>query len=168
MPFGAFEVRIFYNAQPRRGLYFIQPSRQNPAQKRQTWTLNAPGATRYWIPVLNAPNDMLTSEVLITADSSRSVFSNGRRVEEIVNDDGSVTTYFRQDKPHTPHHLMLALGDYEAHRNTARFAMRDPAVSLSYRVVFRCAFSTTHSPAGASISFSRAGKIQRKNGRPGP
>ncbi len=134
LPFEGFEVRVFYNTQPRRGLFFVAPSRQNSAQKRQIWTLNAPGATRHWIPVLDAPTDMMTSEVLITADSSRGVFSNGRRVEEIDNEDGTVTTYFRQDNPHTPRHLMLAVGDYEAHQNTARVASPAQSISLSYRV----------------------------------
>ena len=132
VPGAPFEVRLFYHAQPRRGLFFIQPSRDHPNQKRQVWTVNAPGATRHWLPVHDAPGDLLTSEVLITADSSLQVLSNGRRVEATDNDDGTVTTYFRQDQPHSPHRLMLAVGDYEVRQNTARFTTNDPPVTLSY------------------------------------
>ena len=132
VPGTPFEVRLFYTAQPRRGLFFIQPSRDNPNQKRQIWTVNAPGATRHWLPVLDAPGDLLTSEVLITADSSLRVLSNGRRVEEIDHDDGTITTYFRLVQPHTPHHLMLAVGTYEVRRNTAHPTTDDPPVPLSY------------------------------------
>ena len=132
VPGAPFEVRLFYSAQPRRGLFFIQPSRENPNQKRQIWTVSAPGATRHWLPVHQAPGDLLTAEILITADSSLGVLSTGRRVEEIDNEDGTVTTYFRQDRPHSPHRLLLAASDYEVRQNTAPLTRDDRPVYLSY------------------------------------
>ena len=132
VPGAPFEVHIHYKAQPHRGLFFVQPNPQIPDQKHQIWTRSTPGATRHWIPVLDGPGDMMTSELLITADSSLLALSNGRRVEALANDDGTVTTYYRQDRPHTLHRLMLTLGDYAVHQGTTDVA--DRLIPLSYWV----------------------------------
>jgi len=128
-----FEVRIVYSAQPRRGLYFIQPSKNHPNQKRQIWTSNAPEESRHWFPVFDFPGDKLTSELLVTVEEPLRVLSNGRLVEEATNDDGTITSRFVQDQPHAPHLIMLAAGEYEIVREQVRPSIGRP-IPLSYWV----------------------------------
>lgn len=126
-----FEVRIVYDAQPRRGLFFIEPNKENPERKRQIWTSNAPGASRHWFPIFDDPGDRLTSELLVTVDESLRVLSNGRLVDETANDDGTTTSHFVQNQPHPPHLIMLAAGDYEIVQERARPSI-GPPLPLSY------------------------------------
>ncbi|MFB3131046.1 MAG: M1 family aminopeptidase, partial [Rhodothermales bacterium] len=128
-----FEVRIVYSAQPRRGLYFIEPDKKSPNQKRQIWTLGAPEDSRHWFPVFDLPGDQLTSELLVTVEPPLRVLSNGRLVEETTNEDGTVTTHYVQDQPHAPYLVMLAVGEYEVVREMARPSTGRP-VPLSYWV----------------------------------
>ncbi|MCH8960255.1 MAG: HEAT repeat domain-containing protein [Bacteroidetes bacterium] len=128
-----FEVRIVYSAQPRRGLYFIQPSKNHPNQKRQIWTSNAPEESRHWFPVFDFPGDKLTSELLVTVEEPLRVLSNGRLVEQATNDDGTITSRFVQDQPHAPHLVMLTAGDYEIVRERVRPSIGRP-IPLSYWV----------------------------------
>lgn len=126
-----FEVRIVYNAQPRRGLYFTQPDKDNPNQKRQIWTSSAPEDSRHWFPVFEAMGDTFTSDLLVTVEEPLRALSGGRLVDEITNADGTRTAHYTQDQPHAPHHLMLAVGDYEVVRETVRPSTGAP-VLLSY------------------------------------
>lgn len=103
----AFEVRIRYEATPRAGLYFVEDG-----ALRQIWTQGEPQDNRHWIPFIDVPGDKLTSELLVTVEPPFSVLSNGQLIDAAGHADGSVTYHWRQDQPHAPYLIMLAIGDY--------------------------------------------------------
>ncbi len=131
-PATPFEVRVVYNARPRRGLYFVQPEGAGPP--RQFWTQGRPQAHRHWFPVLDVPGDKLTSEVLVTVDSSLRVLSGGRLVEARPAGGGLVTTHYLQDQPHAPYLVLATAGRYEVVRARVQPAPGARTVPLSYWV----------------------------------
>src|SRR2546426_6935759 len=46
----AFELRISYDAKPRKGIFFTGPDKANPKRPRITWTQGEDTDNRYWFP----------------------------------------------------------------------------------------------------------------------
>jgi len=65
-----FELRISYDAKPRKGIFFTGPDKANPRRPRITWTQGEDMDNRYWFPSYDYPNQRFTSEVLATVDES--------------------------------------------------------------------------------------------------
>jgi aminopeptidase N len=68
----AFTLR--YHGTPERGLYFVP-------RRHVIWTQGEATETRAWVPTYDAPDDKTTWDILVTADSSQKVLSNGRLVD---------------------------------------------------------------------------------------
>lgn len=100
-------VRIRYEATPQAGLYFVE---DGPLQ--QIWTQGEPQDNRHWIPFIDEPGDKLTTELLVTVPPPMRVLSNGQLIDATGQPDGTVTYHWRQDRPHAPYLIMLAVGDY--------------------------------------------------------
>lgn len=120
-------LRIRYTAKPnelslsdnasgaitdRRGLFFINPTGENPYKPRQIWTQGQTESASCWFPTFDAPNVKTTQEMLITVDSSFITLSNGRLIKSTLNKDGTRTDHWKQDKPHAPYLFMMAIGKY--------------------------------------------------------
>lgn len=105
-------LSIQYECTPRRGLYF--PGWDDPTnrKRKQIWTQGQPFDTRHWVPIYDYPNDKAITELIITADSSFRVLSNGvlRSVE--LDSDGTKTWHYSMTKPHATYLIMLAVGNY--------------------------------------------------------
>jgi len=104
------ELAVVYAATPTAGIYF-QPDRRDPDRYWIT-TYGEGGLAANWLPIYAAPNDKLTSEMVITVPRPYSVVSNGRLVAR--EERGSaVTWHWRQERPHSDYLIVLYLGDYE-------------------------------------------------------
>ncbi len=111
-------LAIDYAATPRAGMYF-QPDRSDP---RQFWitTYGEGGLAANWLPIFAAPNDKLTSEMVIKVPAPYVVVSNGRLVERAEN-GGSVTWHWSQEREHSDYLIVLYIGDYERGELPAAF-----------------------------------------------
>ena len=96
-----------------KGLYFINPSGQDPDKPRQLWTQGETEASSCWFPTLDAPNQKTTQEVYITVPDSFISLSNGKLINSERHSDGSRTDYWKQDLPHAPYLFMLASGRFD-------------------------------------------------------
>src|SRR3989442_116676 len=110
-----FELRISYDAKPRKGIFFTGPDKANPKRPRITWTQGEDMDNRYWFPSYDYPNQRFTSEVLATVDEKYEVLSNGRLVNVSADKRRKTKTYhWSLDQPHSNYLIALVVGDFES------------------------------------------------------
>jgi aminopeptidase N len=110
-----FEIRIRYEAKPRKGLYFVGPDKAYPKRARIAWTQGEDQDNRYWFPSYDYPNQRFTSEVVATVDARYEALSNGRLVK--VTEDkrrGTKTFHWSLEKPHSNYLIALAVGSFDS------------------------------------------------------
>ncbi len=77
-------------------------------KRKQIWGLSF----NKIFPDINVKHDMLTTELIVTFDSKYKVFSNGERLMQRVNKDGTTTWHYKVSNKHYFAMLTLAIGDY--------------------------------------------------------
>lgn len=92
-----------------KGLYFIDADTDNP----QIWTQGQTESNSCWFPTIDAPNQKMSQEIYLTVDTRFKTLSNGTLVTQLLNDDGTRTDYWKQEKKHAPYLAMIAVGDFE-------------------------------------------------------
>lgn len=95
-----------------KGLYFINPLGKDQTKPRQIWTQGETQSNSCWFPTIDAPNEKMTQEIYITVDTNFTTVSNGYLVYSRINEDGTKTDYWRQEKPHAPYLTMMAIGEF--------------------------------------------------------
>ena len=106
-------VTFIYEANPRRGIYFVGWKDPRGLCRRQIWTQGQGIDNRNWIPCYDEQNDKLVTETIVTFDSSYRVLSNGVNVGEQVNGDGTKTWHYAMTHPHSSYLVMLGIGKYD-------------------------------------------------------
>lgn len=96
-----------------KGLYFINPTGEDPDQMPQIWTQGETEASSVWFPTIDRPNQKTTQEIYITVEEKYKTLSNGELVSSTNNEDGTRTDYWKQELPHVPYLFMMAVGEYK-------------------------------------------------------
>ena len=109
-----------YEATPRKGLYFIGWNDPNNLSRKQIWTQGQGIDNRHWVPCYDETNDKLTTETVVTVQSEFKVLSNGVKVEERDNGNGTKTWHYAMTHPHTSYLVMLGIGDYAVETRKSR------------------------------------------------
>lgn len=110
-----FEIRIRYDAKPRKGLYFFGLDKAYPKRARIVWTQGEDEDNRWWFPSYDYPNQRFTSEVLATVREKFEALSNGRLVK--VSHDkrrGMKTFHWSLEQPHSNYLIALAVGEFDS------------------------------------------------------
>ncbi|MFN8277871.1 MAG: M1 family aminopeptidase [Chitinophagales bacterium] len=110
-----YQMQITYEAQPRKGLYFIGWRDTRNLSRKQIWTQGQGIDNRHWFPCYDDVNDKLITETNITFDSSYTVISNGE-LKLVERNAGLKTWHYAMNKPHAPYLVMLAIDKY-AHKD---------------------------------------------------
>lgn len=105
-------VEVAYEAKPKKGLYFIGWNDPKNMSRKQIWSQGQGIDNRNWIPFYDEMNDKLTTEMVVTFDSKYKVLSNGTKLKEKVNKDGTTTWHYKMTHPHAPYLVMLGIGEY--------------------------------------------------------
>jgi len=92
-----------------RGMYFQDSQSDNP----QIWTQGEPEANSGWFPTIDKPNQHMTQEIFLTVDRDFETLSNGAKVNVLLNDDGTKTVHWKQEKPHTPYLAAVIVGRFD-------------------------------------------------------
>ncbi len=114
-----FEIQIDYIANPSemqgegQGLYFQDYDTDNP----QIWTQGEPNCSSAWFPTIDAPNQRMSQEIVVTVDTSFTTLSNGVRDAVLLNNDGTKTVRWIQKKPHAPYLTALIVGRFEVKKD---------------------------------------------------
>lgn len=95
-----------------KGLFFINPTGEDPEKPRQIWTQGETENNSRWFPTIDKPNERCTQEILLTVEKELTTLSNGVLISSTDNGDGSRTDYWKMDQPHAPYLFMLAIGEY--------------------------------------------------------
>jgi aminopeptidase N len=94
-----------------KGLYFIQPSVDNPKLPRQIWTQSEPEEASCWFPTIDSPNQKSTQEMFITTENNFEVLSNGLLIDK-KSTNNLTTWHYKMTQEHAPYLFMLAIGEY--------------------------------------------------------
>lgn len=113
-------LTITYEAYPRRGLYFIGWNDPNNLSRKQIWTQGQGIDNRHWFPCYDTDNDKLITEVYVKFNKDYKVLSNGVKVLEKDNKDGTKTWRYKMSHPHASYLVMLGIGKYEIKETKSR------------------------------------------------
>lgn len=106
-------MTIVYECNPRRGLYFIGWNDPSGMCRKQIWSQGQGIDNRNWIPFYDEMNDKLTTEMIVTMNSEYKVLSNGVKLKEKDNKNGTKTWHYKMSHPYAPYLVMLGIGKYE-------------------------------------------------------
>ncbi len=106
------ELEMDYTAFPKKGIYFIGWNDPNGLSRKQIWTQGQGINNRHWIPMFDEKNDKVISEVVVHFDQTYKVLSNGKKLSEKVQKDGTKRWHYKISHPHAPYLIMLGIGDY--------------------------------------------------------
>lgn len=110
-----------YECFPQKGIYFIGWNEKEPTEaerkgfgytRRQIWTQGQGIDNRHWIPMYDEPNDKVLTELNITFDKNYNVLSNGNKISEKLNGDGTKTWQYKMAKPMSTYLIMIAIDKY--------------------------------------------------------
>jgi len=104
-----FDLAIRYDGKPRKGLFFIAPDRHYPRDQPMVWSQGESEDNKHWFPCYEAPNDKMTSEVIVTVPRGWKAVSNGR----LVGVTDGATFHWRQEVPHSNYLIALAAADFD-------------------------------------------------------
>jgi len=97
-----------------KGLYFINADGKEKNKPKQIWTQGETESNSVWFPTIDSPNERMTQEIYITADTSFVTLSNGLLVSSIVNTrEGTRTDYWKQTVPAAPYLTMMAISNFK-------------------------------------------------------
>src|SRR5690606_34887146 len=116
-----------------KGLYFINPKGEDPAKMPQIWTQGETEASSVWFPTIDAPNQKMTQEILMTVDDKYVTLSNGTLVKSTKNADGTRTDHWKQELPHVPYLAMMGVGEFKVVKDS--FTKKDGSkIAVDYFV----------------------------------
>ncbi len=98
---------------PKRGLWFVQPTPEQPDLHHEIWSQGEAEDNRHWIPMWDYPSDRATFEGEFTVRDGLTVVSNGELAEKRPLGDGFTTWNYRLDFPFVTYLISLCVGDYE-------------------------------------------------------
>jgi aminopeptidase N len=128
-----FVVNIKYTARPEevisekgsaikdsKGLYFIDYLDIDGNPRQQLWSQGEPSSNSVWFPTVDAPNERFSQEIQITTDTTVVTLSNGELILTILNQDGTKTDYWVQEKNHAAYLAMIAAGPFSVVQDTSK------------------------------------------------
>jgi len=114
-------IHVTYSiTDPKNGLHFFGPSEAEPDVPYVVWSQGETTDNRYWVPCLDHPNEMQTTEMKVTVDGGNEAVSNGRLLSKVDNKDKTTTFHWLQDKPHAAYLMTMVVGEFYSETDTWR------------------------------------------------
>ncbi len=95
-----------------KGLYFINPKGEEKNKPTQIWTQGETEANSVWMVTIDKPNQKSTEEIAMTVPAKYVTLSNGLKISEKKNADGTRTDNWKMDLPHAPYLFFMGVGDF--------------------------------------------------------
>lgn len=141
----ALSLSVDYSGEPRRGLYFIEPSEHEPNRPREVWTQGQDDDSRCWFPCFDYPNQKAKTEVIAHVPRGLFALSNGQLIQRTEHEN-ELVFHYRQDIPHATYLVTLVVGDYVAIEHAGA---RVPVISYVH----------PHQEEQGRLSFSRTAEM---------
>lgn len=138
------QLRIDYEAKPKRGLYFLAPDEQVKHRPLQAWTQCQDEDARHFIPCVDKPHVKMSTELSATVPSGFQVLSNGELVSAETRGKAPWTYRFKLEQPHPSYLLTLVVGHFDVVDDRA-VEFPDRTVPIKYLV-----------PVGQAASAARS------------
>ena len=107
------KVTIVYTATPGEGLYFRTPEQGYKKGETHLYSQGETIFARHWFPVLDSPNEKLTTEVICHVPDGMSVFANGKLMSQEKSAATGLTAFrWKQEKPHSAYLVSLVAGQF--------------------------------------------------------
>lgn len=105
---------VTYSAEPTKGIYFRTPEMGYKEGDTHLFSQGEAEDSRYWYPMIDAPNAKFSTEVTCRVPDGMTVISNGRLVSQ-EKDPASGWTRFHwtQEKPHSNYLVTLVAGYFK-------------------------------------------------------
>lgn len=116
----SYYLSLKYESKPQKGLYFTGWGDTATTIRKQIWTQGQGTDNRHWIPMYDEMNDKVISDITVHFDKNYKVLSNGNKLQEKENADGTKTWRYRMPAPHAPYLIMLAIGKYEVKESKSK------------------------------------------------
>jgi aminopeptidase N len=126
-----------------KGLYFINPTGEDPNKPTQIWTQGETESTSVWAPTIDRPNQKTTDEIYMTVPAKYVTLSNGKLVSQKTNSDGTRTDYWKMDLPHAPYLFFMGVGDYAVIKDKYKDKEVSYYVEKEYALVAKRIFGKT-------------------------
>ncbi|MDC3366646.1 M1 family metallopeptidase, partial [Flavobacteriaceae bacterium] len=120
-----FTLYIKYTARPEKvkskgsnaitsakGLYFINPTEENPNKPTQIWTQGETESNSCWFPTIDSPNQKTSQEIYITVPNKYKTLSNGTLVSQTIKGENRID-YWKFNQKHAPYLFFMGVGEYE-------------------------------------------------------
>lgn len=107
-------IEIRYRAEPRRGLYFLEPDAKVRDRPVQLWSQCQDEDARHWFPCHDKPHVKMTTELRVKVPASFVALSNGELVhaEASKKPGGTASFHFKLDRPHPSYLVTLVVGKF--------------------------------------------------------
>ncbi|HEV3438866.1 MAG TPA: M1 family aminopeptidase [Gemmata sp.] len=99
--------------EPKQGLYFFAPSKEDPDVPLTVWSDGEPLKNRAWIPCFDRPSIRQSTELVVTVAEGNEVLSNGKLLSKKSDSAAKTTTFhWRQEEPHPAYLITLVVGPF--------------------------------------------------------
>ena len=150
-----FTLYIKYTARPEKvkskgsnaitsakGLYFINPTGENPNKPTQIWTQGETESNSCWFPTIDSPNQKTSQEIYITVPNKYKTLSNGTLVSQTINGDNRID-YWKFNQKHAPYLFFMGVGEYEIIKDSYKNIPIDYYVEKKYAPLAKDIFGLT-------------------------
>ncbi|MFN3200953.1 MAG: M1 family aminopeptidase [Bradymonadia bacterium] len=110
-------LSLRYTAWPTAGLYFVGPDSHAPERRVQAWTQGAMEDHHRWFPCFDAPEHMVTSEIIADVPEAYAARANGVPVTPAASEgalqcpEGYGRWHWRHDTRHALYLMTLVIDD---------------------------------------------------------
>ena len=106
-------VEVRYRVhRPVSGLFFMQPTAEDPHKPLYAATDHETELARYWLACVDLPNVRTSLEFRLTAAANLTILANGQLISEEINDDGTKTALWRLEQRCPSYLVCFAVGDF--------------------------------------------------------
>lgn len=116
-------VRVHYEAEPTRGLYFLAPDDKVPDRPQQVWSQCQDEDARHWFPCHDKPHVKVPAQFRYTVPKGMQVLANGDPIasrakattgkQQKKSKDAWVSYRFRIDQPLPSYLVTLVVGQFD-------------------------------------------------------
>lgn len=108
------ELEVAYRVErPATGLFFMQPTKEDPDKAYYAATDHETERARYWLPTIDLPNVRTTLEFRLRAEEKLTILANGKLEGETKNGDGTKTAVWKLQQRCPSYLVCFAIGDFE-------------------------------------------------------